>query len=468
MRKILSVLAAIGLTSTAASAVVACGNKDSSEVTKTDLSSVPMIKALESKLTINGTADMGVDDAYASFSNISGVKEALAFVNLGEADFEFVLTVPSYVADGSLKITVKSENSKYSGSLNVKISQLVKAELSSVSGLITTTSGSSDMNETNVLNTFLAVEGNQGLQGEVEVKAGSFEAPGTETEGSFILEAIAGNHKYTGELDVTISGYTVALDSLKDLTKTIDGTVDMTADDAFNTFLSISGNEILKDEVEIKSGDESFVLPTNDDEGQLVIVARTGSAKYTGEIPIIISKLDTNKKHSFSKLFDKVSDKLKIDSTADMTEESAFNAFSEKIYIKPILFASGLKMTDFTFELELPTTIKDGSLTISIDNAKYTGFITVIINKLSDNSAETTSLSTNDDHKTTVITLSTEDSLRLGYIKKEGDKYVAGDKLPNGPLTTKIGESTITATFTPNFENGTVQVLLTIDTPTNN
>jgi len=63
--------------------------------------------------------------------------------------------------------------------------------------------------------------------------------------------------------------------------------------------------------------------------------------------------------------------------------------------------------------------------------------------------------------------LSTEDSLRLGYIKKEGDKYVAGDKLPNGPLTTKIGESTITATFTPNFENGTVQVLLTIDTPTN-
>ena len=293
MRKILSVLAAIGLTSTAASAVVACGNKDSSEVTKTDLSSVPMIKALESKLTINGTADMGVDDAYASFSNISGVKEALAFVNLGEADFEFVLTVPSYVADGSLKITVKSENSKYSGSLNVKISQLVKAELSSVSGLTTTISGSSDMNETNVLNTFLAVEGNQGLQGEVEVKAGSFEAPGTETEGSFILEAIAGNHKYTGS-------------------------------------------------------------------------------------------------------------------------------------------------------------------------------ITVVIEKLSDNSTKVKSLSTNDDHKTTVITLSTEDSLRLGYIKKEGDKYVAGDKLPNGPLTTKIGESTITATFTPNFENGTVQVLLTIDTPTNN
>jgi len=63
MRKILSVLAAVGLTSTAASAVVACGNKSNSEVTKTDLATLPAIKELESRLTISGSADMTTDDA---------------------------------------------------------------------------------------------------------------------------------------------------------------------------------------------------------------------------------------------------------------------------------------------------------------------------------------------------------------------------------------------------------------------
>ena len=455
MRKILSILAAVGLTSTAASAVVACGNKSNSEVgNKTNLSDVPVIKALESKLTITGNVSMTADDAWASFSAIPGVGAALTFVGLEKTDFRSELSLPTYDNDGSLKITVNKEESKYSGSLTVKISQFVKTDLNSLTELNKTITGSADMTADDALQAFLAIEANKDLANEVEVKVDTFKAPGIGTNGSFTLEAISGNHKYTGEIDVTISGYTVALNSLQNLVKSIDGKVDMTADDALQAFLAIDANKDLSDEVQVKSGDESFHAPTNAEGGQLIVAAKEGSTKYTGSITVIIHKLDADAEVNTLS----TNDDHKTTIITLSTEDSLRLGYIKKDGDK---FVAGDKLPNGPLTTKIGESTITATFTPNFENGTVQVLLTI-------DTPSVNALSTNDDHKTTVITLSTEDSLRLGYIKKDGNKFVAGDKLPNGPLTTKIGESTITATFTPNFENGTVQVLLTIDTPTNN
>ena len=297
MRKILSILASVGLTATAASAVVACGNTDKNGV----------------------------------------------------------------VQSGSLGSIVKSADR--------------------------TVSGNADMTSADkALSAFLETAAGKRLKKEnVQVKENSFEAAGPGTNGKLVIQAKSGT-KYTGEITITIKGYTVTLESIKaNLTLEIPGSENMTADSALAAFLAVDANKTLRDEVEVKGDAESFDAPKNGVDGKLVITAKSSSTKYTGVLEITISKLK---------------------SSAEPTTPEGQN--KERVS------------------------------------------------------------SSNDDHKVTIITLSTEDALRLGYIKQDGDKFVAGDKLPNGPLTTKVGESTITATFTPNFENGTVQVVLTVDTPSNN
>ena len=382
MRKILSILASVGLTATAASAVVACGNTDKNGV----------------------------------------------------------------VQSGSLGSIVKSADR--------------------------TVSGNADMTSADkALSAFLETAAGKRLKKEnVQVKENSFEAAGPGTNGKLVIQAKAGT-KYTGEITITIKGYTVTLDSIKStLTLEIPGSEGMTADSALTAFKSIGNNASVKDEVEVKSGDGNFVAPKNDTVGKLVITAKSGSTKYTGDLEITIKGYTVTLESIKANLT------LEIPGSENMTADSALAAFLAVDANKTLRDEVEVKGDAESFDA--PKNGVDGKLVITAKSSstKYTGVLEITISKLKSSAEPTTPegqnkervSSSNDDHKVTIITLSTEDALRLGYIKQDGDKFVAGDKLPNGPLTTKVGESTITATFTPNFENGTVQVVLTVDTPSNN
>ena len=382
MRKILSILASVGLTATAASAVVACGNTDKNGV----------------------------------------------------------------VQSGSLGSIVKSADR--------------------------TVSGNADMTSADkALSAFLETAAGKRLKKEnVQVKENSFEAAGPGTNGKLVIQAKSGT-KYTGEITITIKGYTVTLDSIKStLTLEIPGSEGMTADSALTAFKSIGNNASVKDEVEVKSGDGNFVAPKNDTVGKLVITAKSGSTKYTGDLEITIKGYTVTLESIKANLT------LEIPGSENMTADSALAAFLAVDANKTLRDEVEVKGDAESFDA--PKNGVDGKLVITAKSSstKYTGVLEITISKLKSSAEPTTPegqnkervSSSNDDHKVTIITLSTEDALRLGYIKQDGDKFVAGDKLPNGPLTTKVGESTITATFTPNFENGTVQVVLTVDTPSNN
>ncbi|MCL8212615.1 lipoprotein [Mesoplasma whartonense] len=168
-------------------------------------------------------------------------------------------------------------------------------ELGSVQGLDKTITGSEEMTAATALNAFLAIDANKDLEDQVQVKEGeeNFVAPTTEAAGKLVIIAKTDSTKYTGELTVTIDykADTIDLGSVQGLNKTITGSEEMTAATALNAFLAIDANKDLEDQVQVKEGEENFVAPTTEAAGKLVIVAKTDSTKYTGELEIIISAL---------------------------------------------------------------------------------------------------------------------------------------------------------------------------------
>ena len=204
MKKILSILAAVGLTSTAATSVVACGNKSSSPVenNKTDLGSIE---------TLNKT--------------IKGLPGMTTWIE--------------------------------------------------------------------ALDNFLADDANKTLKDEVEVKNADVDwiAPQLGVDGLLTITAKP-NSSYTGSIPVTVTGYTMALESFTDLRPKIDGSVNMTSDQALETFLKSPYNAFLANEVIVK--EDSFEAPTTEVDGKFLIVPKQGSVKYTGELKGTISKLPSN------------------------------------------------------------------------------------------------------------------------------------------------------------------------------
>ncbi|MCL8213263.1 hypothetical protein LD119_00190 [Mesoplasma sp. JKS002660] len=168
-------------------------------------------------------------------------------------------------------------------------------ELGSVQGLAKTITGSEEMTAATALNAFLAIAANKDLEDQVQVKEGeeNFVAPTTEAAGKLVIVAKTDSTKYTGELTITIDykADTIDLGSVQGLDKTITGSEEMTAATALNAFLAIAANKDLEDQVQVKEGEENFVAPTTEAAGKLVIVAKTDSTKYTGELEIIISAL---------------------------------------------------------------------------------------------------------------------------------------------------------------------------------
>ena len=203
MKKILSILASIGLTTTVASAVVACGNNANSEVDqKTDLNSLT---------NLNKT--------------IIGLPGMTTWIE--------------------------------------------------------------------ALDNFLADDANKTLKDEVEVKNADVDwiAPQLGVDGLLTITAKP-NSSYTGSIPVTVTGYTMALESFTDLRPKIDGSVNMTSDQALETFLKSPYNAFLANEVIVK--EDSFEAPTTEVDGKFLIVPKQGSVKYTGELEGIISKLSSN------------------------------------------------------------------------------------------------------------------------------------------------------------------------------
>ena len=197
MKKILSILASIGLTTTVASAVVACGNNANSEVDqKTDLNSLTNLNKTIIGLPGMTTWIEALDDFLADDANKTLKDE----VEVKDGDW----IAPQLGVNGSLTITAKS-NGRYTGSITVVVTGYTMTLESLSSNLALTIDGSAKMTPEQTLEAFLKIGDNVILKDEVIIKEGSFEAPTTEVDGKFLIVPKQSSVKYTGELEGIIS-----------------------------------------------------------------------------------------------------------------------------------------------------------------------------------------------------------------------------------------------------------------------
>jgi|GEM_PF-1849911 len=119
MKKLLTILGAVGLTATSAATVVACGDNNRNEVTKIDLQSL-------NKETIRGSVEITEEQAVKEFlENNPSITNVADF----KTDVAISLIKPTLTADGQLFVVAKSESANYSGGVVVNVAAINKTDL---------------------------------------------------------------------------------------------------------------------------------------------------------------------------------------------------------------------------------------------------------------------------------------------------------------------------------------------------
>ena len=200
---------------------------------------------------------------------------------------------------------------------------------------------------------------------ETNVEIIDFNAPLINKTGSLTIQAKP-NMKYSGTLTITIPE-----PNKTDITRlinnqTIQGTENMTVDQAFQAFLEANNSWTnLNDYVEV----DSFAAATYTSNGSLTIKAKTNTA-YTGSVMVRINAIGQT---SLNDLHLKT-----LLSTSVTDEQAAFDLF---IKMNPEVsdLRDNLEITSFT----APDYNKEGSLEVEAKtNTKYSGTLTITIPEL--------------------------------------------------------------------------------------
>ena len=353
MKNLLSLLAALGLTATAATTVIACGSpKNSVVIKKTALKDLNLKTRLKNSVKNQQAAFDSFIEMNPEVSDLHDSVQVIAF------------DVPDYNKEGSLEVEAKT-NTKYSGTLTITIPELNKTD---ITGLITNTTiqGTENMTEAQAFQAFLEANNSWTNLGDY-VEVDSFTAATYTSNGSLTIKAKP-NTAYTGSIEIRINA--IGQTSLIDLhLKTLLSTSVTDQQAAFDLFIKMNPEvSDLSDDVQIVG----FIAPDYNQTGSLEVQAKTNT-KYSGTLTITIPELI---KTDITGLINNRT----IKGTALMTVDQAFQAFlsANSSFI-------GLDtVVDYDADSFIaPSSTTDGSLTISAKpNTAYIGTLIITITKL--------------------------------------------------------------------------------------
>ena len=300
MKKLLTILGSIGLTSTAAISVVACGTKNRSEV-KIDLNTLTL-----NKEPITISEGMTKEDVFQAFLNNNKDVTDL------EANVDLTFNEPSYTTPGSLIIKAKA-NTAYTGLIIITINVIGQTSLNDLH--LKTLLSLPVTNQQAAFDSFIKLNSEvSDLRDNLEIE--SFTAPDYNQTGSLEVEAKP-NTKYSGTLTITIPEL-IKTNIARLVTNTIiQGTEKMNKDVAFAAFLEVNNSWTnLNDYVEV----DSFAAATYTSNGSLTIKAKANTA-YTGSVMVRINAIGQT---ALTDLH------LNLElSEAYTNQDDAFNAFLE-------------------------------------------------------------------------------------------------------------------------------------------
>ena len=272
MKNLLSLLAALGLTATAATTVIACGSPKNSVVIK---------KIALKDLNLKTRLKNSVKNQQAAFDSFIELNPEVSDLRDSVQVIDF--TVPDYNQEGLLEVQAKT-NTNYSGTLTITIPELNKTDLAR---LVTNTTiqGVANMTVAEAFQAVLTANSSwTNLSDYVDYDVDSFVPSSATTPGSLTIIAKA-NSEYSGSLTISISKL-IALNTLN-LTA-IAGTESMNNTDAFNAFLGNQDQNLLDDFATKVT--YALVKPGYATSGSLTITAKPNT-EYTGSVEIIINAI---------------------------------------------------------------------------------------------------------------------------------------------------------------------------------
>ncbi len=363
MKNLLSLLAALGLTATAATTVIACGSpKNSIVIKKTTLKDLHLKTRLKSSVKNQQAAF----DLFVEMNpEVSDLRDAVQITSF---------TAPDYNNEGSLEVQAKT-NTNYSGTLTITIPELIKTD---IARLLTNTTiqGTENMNEVDAFNAFLEANSSwTNLNDYVETD--SFTAPTYTSNGSLSINPKP-NGQYTGSIIIVITAIgQKSLDSLHLHTTLSIPVTNQQA--AFDSFISLNSEvSDLRDNLEITS----FTAPDSNQTGTLMVTSKADT-KYSGTLTITIPVLN---KTDIAHLVTNTT----IQGTENMSEEQAFTSFLAAN-------SSWTNLNDYVevSDFKSPDYITPGSLTIAVkSNTEYTGSVLITITAIGQKSLDSLHLHT--------------------------------------------------------------------------
>ena len=364
------------------------------------------ITRLINNQTIQGTENMTVDQAFQAFLEANN-----SWTNLNDYVEVDSFTAATYTSNGSLTIKAKASTA-YTGSVMVRINAIGQTSLNDLH--LKTLLSLPVTNQQTAFDLFIKSNSNIGdLKDDLEII--SFNTPDYNQTGSLTI-ATKVDGKYIGTLTITIPEL-IKTDIIHFVTNTtIQGTENMTVDQAFEAFLEANNSwPNLSDYVEVGE----FTAPNSKDNGSLIIKTKE-DREYTGTITIkIIMTTD---------LAD-----LNLEATVAVdlsaTPEEVFQAFLDKnqSILDDGLTLNQVELTDF----HAPEYLQNGHLKVAakkISTNKWTGDIELRIKYI-----------LSEDNFTDIFSyLSDNDLLKfnvnVGRIKTLGDLAAVAREILNGEM----------------------------------
>jgi len=282
---------------------------------------------------------------------------------------------PDYKNLGSLVIMAKP-NTRYSEAIKIAVSILEKKDINQLNLNTDNINGLENMSKETAFAAFMANNQDQDasdLRANVNLM---FTAPDYKNFGSLIITPTE-HGKYSGdEIVVSINPISDQKDlSSLDLVLNFPSSF-LTKETAFAAFLKLNQDKYpdLSDNVIIGSFNIGYMQ-----DSVLEIKGITDDNKYIGSVKFIFNGLGSIAQVALDTIIDS---NFTIDSAENMTSEMALQAFLDSTKKEHPDLNNNIEITNFT----APTYDNSGFLTIiartDIDN-KYTGSITVTINKMS-------------------------------------------------------------------------------------
>ncbi len=357
--------------------------------------------------TITGVENMLEKDAFAAFLENNQDQDLSDLRN----NVNLMFTAPDYETFGSLQIIAKPDT-KYTGTINIAINILSKKNFNELNLNTDNINGIENMTKEDAFAAFLENNQDQDLSDLRNNVNLMFTAPDYKNFGSLVITPTEHGKYHGQEIIISINAINNQQDlSSLDLILNFSGSF-LNKEDAFAAFLTLNQEKYPDLKNNVETGLFTIGYTQN---GSLEIKGISDDNKYIGTVKFIFAGLGSGAQIVLDKIIDS---NYTIDGTENMTSETTLQTFlnSNKKY-------SDLKDNVEIINFITPTYDDSGLITIAartdIDN-KYTGSITVTINKISQQALAGLQLITNfefDDQ------WRTQDDIFEQFIKLNEDLY---------------------------------------------